>query len=492
VWLDVGVINARVTKSTPEELTWLRDYLSFSNPKSRFNGGPSRISQLNEFNCAFPAGLVPMVVRAAASSSFTVDIFDRRTKPCERDSTADLSWLRDYQLEAVNRVVDRERGILWLPTASGKTEIFVGLVRALPCKWLFVVHRAQLAEQAAARYETRAREAGSPEVVGRIVEGNWCEGARVTVATFQTLVAAKKKGSKLLEKLRRDTQAICIDEAHVLPAATYGAIANSFTNAYYRVGLSGTPLARGDRRSALAIATLGPIIYKLRADVLVDAGVLAKPTIKMVECVVSQDDIVDGEKTGRKKTNWADAYGRHITKSKSRNARVIEAAVRAPKPAFLFVREIEHGKLLVSELAKRGLQVRFVWGAQETTERDSLVRDLVVGSLDVLVCSVVFQEGIDVPKLKSVIVASGGESVIATLQRIGRGMRVGRDEQGNTTKTTFEVVDFLDTGCGCEVAAKSLGTPGVGVHSACKWLPKHAKKRRAAYLKEGHELTHDQ
>jgi superfamily II DNA or RNA helicase len=76
---------------------------------------------------------------------------------------------------------------------------------------------------------------------------------------------------------------------------------------------------------------------------------------------------------------------------------------------------------------------------------------------------VIFQEGIDIPALRSVIIGTGGKSTIASLQRIGRGMRMAEG------KHEFEVWDVLDQGQ--------------------KWLKAHALGRFQAYGREGHEVV---
>ena len=80
-----------------------------------------------------------------------------------------------------------------------------------------------------------------------------------------------------------------------------------------------------------------------------------------------------------------------------------------------------------------------------------------------LICSKIFQEGTDIPELRSVVIASGGKSVIEAVQKIGRGMRMSKGKGDS-----FEVWDIWDTGR--------------------KMLAKHAKSRRKAYTDEGYEV----
>jgi superfamily II DNA or RNA helicase len=113
-------------------------------------------------------------------------------------------------------------------------------------------------------------------------------------------------------------------------------------------------------------------------------------------------------------------------------------------------------------LRDTGINVELVDGKHATGARKTYIEALERGDLDVLICTVIFQEGVDIPDLQSVIIATGGASSIAAIQRMGRGMRKVAG------KTTFEVWDIMDTGD--------------------KWLEKHSRERGRAYLDEGHEV----
>jgi len=444
-----------------DETAWLYEYLSFDDAKARFwnkkftKSGDTRRHLYSLFSKTFPGGFTQMVYKAAKDQGFDVNVIDLRIKPITRDTSADLNWLRDYQFIAVRAAAKRTRGILWLPTGAGKTEIAVGLAVAFPCRWLFLVHRENLMHQAADRYVKR-----TGAVVGRIGDGRW-EEERFTAATFQTLHGALKDEPKnstnpktiRARKFLQGIQGVIIDESHTVAADTFYEVTRQIPNAYYRIGISGTPLARDDRRSLLAIGTLGPVIYRLRPEVLIERGLLAKPDIKMVKApAVSRAPTFQG------------AYGEGIVRNTKRNQIITQVAQVAAKPALVFVKEIKHGKALLQRFQQAGLNAEFVWGTTMTPSRIAAIERLVRADIDVLICSVVLQEGADIPELKSVIVAAAGKSVIATLQRIGRGMRTA-EGKGNT----FQVWDFIDEGN--------------------RMLIKHSHARKNAYEREGHDVT---
>ena len=455
MWIERGNLYCKVSRATDDERRWLREYLSFDDEKGRFkrrhHGGDGKIHLYSVVTDTFPAGFYSLIATAAAQEGYKVEGADKRQCPMIPDPTADLRWLRPYQTAAVQAVTRRERGILWMPTGSGKTEVACALVLTYPrCRWLFLVHRAGLMDQAAERWKLR-----TGQEAGRIGEGEWSV-RQYTVATFQTLYA--RLGTPECEALLESTEGVIIDEAHTLPADSFWRVAMKLKNAYYRVGMSGTPLARGDKRSLLTIAATGPVIYRIKPEVLIKAGVLSKPKIRLSP--VSQ---------GSEKPTWQGVYGECVVRSPTRNGVVVKQAKRAQKPCLVFVKEIAHGRELEKRLRTAGLNSEFVWGTDNVEERKAAVRRLVHGDTDVLVASVIFNEGIDIPELRSVVIASGGKSVIAALQRIGRGMRVQRDAAGNVVKDTFEVFDIADKGC--------------------RWLERHTRARLRAYAGEGYETV---
>lgn len=454
MWVELDNVYSRLARYDPLERSWLQEYLTFTTRvnRKRSEGGPmvKETCMFNVLTDAFPTGWVPMVRKAAEREGFTFEVIDHRTPPALPDPQADIAWLHDYQVEAVHAVERHHHGILWVPTGGGKTEIACGLAKRLNCRWLFLVHRKSLLKQTADRF--RARCGDEPGVIG---EGTWRPGEWFTVATFQTLarMAKNKRGRTQLATLLAQVEGVIVDECHVLPADSFWKIAMWLTRAYYRVGLSGTPLARGDRKSTQAIAALGPVLYRIRAELLIDKGRLAKPTIRMVE--VHQD--VEAP-------TWQGVEGLAIVRSATRNRVLTSIAKRAAKPALCFVKQLKHGLHLKQRFEKAGLKVEFAQGKHSTTWRENLVRSLERGDIDVLICTVIFQEGIDIPSLQAVINAAGMKSIIAALQRLGRGLRT---DQGK--KLTVEVWDIADSGNA--------------------YLEKHTRTRVKAYASEGY-VTH--
>lgn len=473
MWIELHNLHARLARSTPEEREWLSEYLSFPDAKAQYRlaktpvwkRGDGKIHMLNAITHTFPTGFVDQVQKAAKADGMTVQVLDRRRAPCKPDPLALTDWLRPYQLDALEIAKQKERGVFHHPTGAGKTEVMVGVAEIYPVRWLILTHRKDLLGNTSERFLRR-----TGEEIGSIGEGRF-DVRRVTVAMFQTLYAGLRTKNKKVVEFLKTVQGVMIDEVHIVPAATYWRVLMAMENAYFRFGFSGTPFARGDKKSIFTWGAVGPVIHRITAETLIDAGVLAKPEIRMMRVQAEPLDT----------NSWGEAYDQLVVRSNKRNAAVLRAVGKAIKPCLLFVNHVEHGRILERGLREQGTNVEFVWGQHHTATRKAAIERLVQGMTDVLICNVIFQEGIDIPELQSVVIAQGGKSIIAALQRVGRGMRK-RSRDGEITKETFKVFDVKDVGCGCRLPKK---------HRGCKWLESHARHRTAAYTSERYTVVED-
>jgi superfamily II DNA or RNA helicase len=381
--------------------------------------------------------------------------------PCKPDPHALTDWLRAHQGDGLDVARRLTRGIFHHATGSGKTEIIIALTELYPCKWLVLVHKKDLLNQVAARFMLR-----TGEQIGIWGDGVRDISRRVTVAMFQSVHAALRGRDRVAIAFLSSVQGLSIDEVHVSPADTFWACIQACPNAYFRYGFSGTPLARGDQKSIYAIAAVGPIIHRVSAEDLWKIGWIAKPHITMTTV---------RHRPSAART-WDGVYKDCIIRSDQRNYEVVERVLQAKKPTLLFVKAIEHGKSLEKLIRARGQSVEFSWGEKATPMRAAAIERLVQGETDVLVCNVIFQEGVDIPALRSVGIASGGKSAIMVLQNTGRGTR-RHAADGSVVKDEFEVYDFQDLGCGCN-----------GIHPSCKWMEKHTRQRLAAYATENYPV----
>lgn len=454
----------RVMEATESERSWLYDYLVFRCKSFRPRSGKMKffMEEIRLYDVKldkFPAGLARTTYKKARDEGLSITISDVRTGRTPPNDTVDLEWLRHHphasidpivhEIDAVKTVWESPRCVLKLPTGAGKGDIAAGIVRSVPVKWLFLVHRASLVDQQMKRFIDKIGET---------------DAARVTCAGFQYVRERLLARDASIIDLVRTVNGVMVDECHSLGAPGNYEVVMACENAYYRVGLTATP-HRGDGRSVFMTAALGNIAYKVEAKYLMEIGILSKPNIKF---------LVVRHKGSDAKT-WQGAHGAHVVRNAERNKLLLSTCVTAAKPSLAFVKELKHGKRLCEALEKKGIKTEFVWGAKNVKVRAAAIDRLERGDTEVIVCNVVFQEGVDIPSLRSIIIGTGGASPIATIQRMGRGTR------RSDGKSEFEVWDFADLGCGCQ------DDPDLEKHKACGWLEEHFKKRRRAYEAEGFE-----
>lgn len=110
-----------------------------------------------------------------------------------------------------------------------------------------------------------------------------------------------------------------------------------------------------------------------------------------------------------------------------RTARVLEALHHAPRPAVLYVTQVEHAEAWRRELLAAGFRrVSMLHGKTRREERERIVAEWRAGTIDIVVGTSAFGLGIDYAHARSVIHACVPETLDRFYQEVGRGGRDGR------------------------------------------------------------------
>jgi superfamily II DNA or RNA helicase len=393
----------------------------------------------------FAAGLVPWLIARLAREGIRVEVDDQRPEPLPRDTQlAGLRSnveLRPHQLEAIDRALTAERGVIHHPTAAGKTEICVELARRIGRPALVLVHRKDLMYQTAERF-MKTLGCGK-ETIGVIGDGLW-EPQVITIATFQTLYMRLKEGVTDVQRwLREEIGQVHVDECHHLPAKSYEKVMAQLWSARWRYGYSATPYKEADPETFFKVASwLGPTVHQVGTEELAERGHLVPADVFMIRLKPSPVTYKD----------WTMAVQGGIVDNYTRNDMIVRLARSLPEPVVILVERLAHGEYLARELG-----TQFVAGDASTSTRQEAWSALRRGTLKVLVASKIADEGLDLPQIQSLILAGGGKAPHLTVQRVGRGMRVAGG------KERIFVFDFLDRG---------------------KWLGAHAKRRLQTYTEQ--------
>ncbi len=483
--LHIGRQYTLVTEATRQELDWIDQRLTFFDTSyAARNGVAQSVYKFFEPHMnRFLSGYAASVVHGARTDGLTVSVtkdpppWTIPTLETPEDfDVAGVGWLRPYQREPVRIVLGpRPRTVLKMTVGSGKTEVAAALIKLVRGWWVFAAPRTILEEQGAERILLRTGvPIGDLRSDGRVfVDGKPVgpETHCVIPVTYQFLaehLAWGKYGQPtnltLCDTLARAIGFIA-DEAHTIAADTFSRVAKTFTNAYYRVGLSGTPFEQGDIREATTTGLLGSVGYSVTYPELLAQGYVCPSKIRVVPV----------PHAAPRGATWHAVYREAIVRSETRARAVADVCARAAKPMLVFVDDIKNGHLVgTAEMCRSaGLRTAVVHGGTPDGARSFAVKGLREGEYDCIVATEVLEAGIDVPELRSVVIATGGKSAVAAIQRLGRGVRM------SPGKDHFELWDFFDY------------VPGADKDSPRqhRWCAEHSRKRLNAYTVEGHKPT---
>lgn len=266
-----------------------------------------------------------------------------------------------------------------------------------------------------------------------------------------------KRQSKSFEKYNKTMDllksAICFigDECHHASSSTWYDTLMLCENAVYRFGLTGTVDKSDEVNYLRLLGCMGEVVYKISNDFLIKRGYSAKPTIYFTEI----------KKPELKSDNWLRLYKEGIVENEYRNRKIAEQVAKHCEQGdscLVIVNHTTHGRKLKELIEEKGVLVEFTHGNRSSFDRDRLLNELRDGKLQCLIATTILDEGVDVSNIDALWLAAGGRSMRQVLQRIGRGLRVGKN------KNSVSVYDFLDL-----------------MHPL---LAKHTKERYMIYKKE--------
>jgi superfamily II DNA or RNA helicase len=340
---------------------------------------------------------------------------------------------RDYQVECIEAYLKAKRGIIKAGTGAGKTLMSAGILKACQCPTIFLVHRTHLLYQTAEVYLKVM-----PEIkpyLGIVGDGSK-ELKPITLATVQTIDSMlKEHGSRFAKELEM-FKLMMVDEAHRATGAQFEKVVTCLKNCDYRLGLTATPFMTEREEDDLRLKGLfDRIIYEISPSELIRKGVLARPYFTFYRVPESNDPKL------KKLKNYRDIYEKLIIENTVRNemiAKKTRELVNMGRKPLVICAELRHIELLGPMFESQGIDVAVVTGAASTAERAKKLKSLDSGRYDAIVCTTIFDEGVDLPNIGGVVMAAGNKAAPAIFQRTGRAIR--KKEEDNYAV----IVDFFD------------------------------------------------
>jgi DNA repair protein RadD len=326
--------------------------------------------------------------------------------------------LRQYQLNGRRQILDgflagALRQLVVAPTGSGKTSVFCYLTEELRVPVLILVHRRELAKQAA----NRLREFGVD--FGLIMRGEPPQPSkRVQIASKDTLVHRPR------ETWPKAKVIIC-DEAHLSTAATWRKILEhypharvlGFTASPWR--MSGKPLA-GAYDRVIVVATPRELREQGHLSDYVGFSYKA-PDLDGIDTV--GEDYDQQQAAAAMSAITGDIVGQWL-------------AHASQLSTIVFACTVEHSQELTAKFKAAGVTAEHLDGTTPQFQRDAILKRVESGATRVL-CNVnVVVEGLDIPRVKCCVLARPTKSLARYIQQVGRPRRPWRDPKTGQLVTT--------------------------------------------------------
>jgi superfamily II DNA or RNA helicase/SAM-dependent methyltransferase len=323
------------------------------------------------------------------------------------------------QVEALDALDDTRdagfrRGLVVLATGLGKTWLAAfDATRMGARRVLFVAHREEILSQAAQTF-IRIR----PQARVSLYSGQ-SHDAEVDVlcASVQTLA----KATHLARFTPRHFDYVVIDEFHHAAAATYRRLLSHFAPAFL-LGLTATP-DRTDQSDILSLCDDNLVFTRNLFE-----GIQAKLLAPFHYFGIHDESIDYREVPWRNgRFDPEQLSNKLATLARARHS-IKEWRSRAQKRTLAFCVSVIHAEYVAAQFEKEGITSAAVYSGSTLGRSEALER-LRDGRLSVIFSVDLFNEGVDLPGIDTVMMLRPTESKILFLQQLGRGLRRADDKQ---------------------------------------------------------------
>lgn len=340
---------------------------------------------------------------------------------------------RLLELIELSRQRGHHRNLLVAATGTGKTVMAAldyGRLRHRldRSRLLFIAHREEILDQSLATFRYALRDASFGE--------KWVGGSRPTrfdhvFASIQSLNA-----SGVADLPPEHFDVVVVDEFHHAAAASYQRVLDHLAPAEL-LGLTATP----ERSDGL------PILHWFNDRIAAE--------LRLWDAIAQQHlapfmyfGIHDG--LDLRRIPWKRGVGYDInalsaayTSSDAWARLVVQQVTRHAEPSHMrclgFCVSIDHARFMARHFNRHGIGAVAVWGDSPRAEREAALRDLADGRVQAVFSVDLFNEGVDVPAVDTVLMLRPTESPTLFLQQLGRGLR------RSPGKGFCTVLDFVGT-----------------------------------------------
>ena len=342
------------------------------------------------------------------------------------------------KLEAERTIRGYTHNLVVAATGTGKTVIsaldykrFRKQNLGKPHRLLFVAHREEILRQSLYTFRAVLKDAN----FGELFVGNYrpesIDHLFVSIQTFNSQDFTSKTASNFYDY-------IVVDEFHHAAAPTYQKLL-SYYNPKILLGLTATP-ERMDGKSVLPY-----FHHRIAAEIRLPEAIDRKLLCPFQYFGVT--DTVDLSRLkwsagGYDKGELSNLYTLSGTVANRRADLVVNSLLRYVTDidevkGLGFCVSIEHAEFMCRYFNQRGIPSIFLTGKSTDEERNTAKGKLVSGEIRFIFVVDIYNEGVDIPEVNTVLFLRPTESLTIFLQQLGRGLRLAEG------KDCLTVLDFI-------------------------------------------------
>ncbi len=334
------------------------------------------------------------------------------------------------ELQAQREIHKRYKNLIVAATGTGKTVISAFDYKAFKNKnknarLLFVAHRKEILLQARATFQGVLRDNNFGEL--------WVDG--ITPDTNEYVFASVQTIKNNIDNLTLSSEYydfIIIDEVHHIAANSYRPILDKF-NPKILLGLTATP-ERMD----------GENILNDFCNVIASEIRLPDALNRKLLCPFQYFGISDNIDLQNIKWQNGKYSSRELTDAFNSDIRVSDIILKCENyltdindvTALGFCVTQEHAKYMSERFNEAGLKADYLISGRNEV-RDSIKSRLIKKEINYLFVVDIFNEGVDIPQIDTLLFLRPTESLTVFLQQLGRGLRF------SDNKDCLTVLDFV-------------------------------------------------
>ena len=398
-------------------IVFLREQLNFYNSdflakrnlgKSTFNTEKFfKLIEESENEVMIPRGFSASLVQFCSKESIPFKIIDKREKKDFVDFESEIK-LQDHQEIAIEKVREKDFGVIVSPPGSGKTVIGLEIIAEKRQPALIIVHRKQLFDQWIERIQNFLKI--PKKEIGQIGNQKKKIGKHITIAMIQSLSRIDD-----FKEIHNAFGTIIIDECHHIPAKSFREAIINF-NAFYLYGLTATP-KRKNNDEKLIFVYIGNILHQVnQQQFLEERNIQTEINIKETELFAPFDYKIDKYET----------ISRILIHDTQRNSLIlndIEQNADRFKTILILTERKAHVDILNLYL-KDKYETITIHGDDSESVRKSKIEQIKQGHFKIVISTgQYFGEGIDISNLECLFIVYPFAFEGKLIQYIGRIQR---------------------------------------------------------------------